>query len=877
MVPQGPTQLPDTEEELLALLNRLLQQPLQGYTEKEQQASFVQLQAVRIAAAEKLMELATSDNSKKSAVQTKLDALRQLSQVGGAEVMKQLNAYCREVQSHENAEIALLGRICQFVLASDALRGGRMTDIPGIVDELKSMVQTAGENPGVFIVTSQAAGTLEQLGHKEEAIEAYQAIVAAFQNSTDEELVSRAKAIAQHVKGMELNLEGQLRMLMTGEPDAAAKVVQTMQTLLTGEDQPDEFLLNTALQVGQLMEMVQQFTPAGQVYDLIDQRFTGVQDQELLKRATAAVTNGRKRVALIGQPFAVDGVLLDGTPFDSASLGNKVVLIDFWTTRSPGSLAEFANIERYYQMYRDKGFEVVGVNLNENLDVVKQFLGPQQLAWPTVIGPSDDTRGFLHPTAVKYGIDYIPFNILVGVDGNVIGVHLRGPKLKEELAKLLGPAPGETPAGTAPAGTPAAAPGTPPASPQPPTGTAPANPAPANPAPADPVQPPATQPPAGLPDTIPAPGNSSSQSVPRNEDTFFFVALQQAPEPSDTEPDIDRDVNPYTPADGLSPMELVDFIFDMQDKPKTIQKRPGFYDGIVQAADRILAAETPDKQREIAAGAKFDVLHAAACREDKQADQQLAEFAAQMKDSKTPKIAEQAAFFLLERKALDVDDMPLEEVPALLAELEKFVTDRTLDQRHLRLASATVHAANRLEDPDQREEYFQKFGGVFSKSGDKGLARYGKKLAKKPGQELPDLIGKPLELAGVTDLGTEFDWDEYRGKVVLVDFWATWCGPCVKAMPEVKALYEKLNDQGFEVVGISLDRKPEDLAKYLDKHEIAWTNLLGEDAKKLAETYGVKGIPTMMVVDRQGTVAAVGHKLETLKETIDKLMATDES
>jgi peroxiredoxin len=94
-------------------------------------------------------------------------------------------------------------------------------------------------------------------------------------------------------------------------------------------------------------------------------------------------------------------------------------------------------------------------------------------------------------------------------------------------------------------------------------------------------------------------------------------------------------------------------------------------------------------------------------------------------------------------------------------------------------------------------------------------------------------------------------------------------------MPKIQARYDALRSKGFDVVGVSLDRSEEDLGKYLEDQSITWENIVGDDAKQLAEKYGVRGIPTLILVDRDGTVAAVGHKLESVERTLEKLLAVE--
>ena len=110
---------------------------------------------------------------------------------------------------------------------------------------------------------------------------------------------------------------------------------------------------------------------------------------------------------------------------------------------------------------------------------------------------------------------------------------------------------------------------------------------------------------------------------------------------------------------------------------------------------------------------------------------------------------------------------------------------------------------------------------------------------------------------------------DFAGKVTLVDFWATWCKPCEKIMPELQRLFEKYSGKGFQVLGISIDKDKDRVSrinKYLKKHRISYP--VFSDAKKVPawHTYRVKAVPAMFLVDRSGQIVAewrgtVDHEL----------------
>jgi thiol-disulfide isomerase/thioredoxin len=126
--------------------------------------------------------------------------------------------------------------------------------------------------------------------------------------------------------------------------------------------------------------------------------------------------------------------------------------------------------------------------------------------------------------------------------------------------------------------------------------------------------------------------------------------------------------------------------------------------------------------------------------------------------------------------------------------------------------------------------------------------------------------------------GREVDLAKMRGKVVLVDFWATWCGPCMQEMPVLKALYEKFHTQGFEVVGVAEDESRQNLEKVIKKWDIPWPlyfdGKTANEENRISQEFGIWGIPHVMVVDRKGHLCADNVRPENLTRFLTTLLAS---
>ncbi len=128
----------------------------------------------------------------------------------------------------------------------------------------------------------------------------------------------------------------------------------------------------------------------------------------------------------------------------------------------------------------------------------------------------------------------------------------------------------------------------------------------------------------------------------------------------------------------------------------------------------------------------------------------------------------------------------------------------------------------------------------------------------------------PLASGGVLQLS------RLRGKIVYVDFWATWCGPCIDAIPSLNELYARRKDQGLALVGVSVDGVPmEKLLPYVEKYKIAYPVVLGSE--ELMLDFGpAQGLPTGFLLDREGVVRRkfVGEvTLDALDQAVGELLA----
>ena len=142
-------------------------------------------------------------------------------------------------------------------------------------------------------------------------------------------------------------------------------------------------------------------------------------------------------------------------------------------------------------------------------------------------------------------------------------------------------------------------------------------------------------------------------------------------------------------------------------------------------------------------------------------------------------------------------------------------------------------------------------------------------------------IGKPVRIQFIGTDGQEVDTAKMGGKVVLVDFWATTCSPCVRDLPQIKSLHKKYGEQGFEVIGISCDSSQqtdrEKFSQFLQRKEIPWPQFYDgkqQTENRLAQEFGINGMPHLLLIDKKGNLRFDKLRLKDgLEAKINELLA----
>lgn len=333
-----------------------------------------------------------------------------------------------------------------------------------------------------------------------------------------------------------------------------------------------------------------------------------------------------------------------------------------------------------------------------------------------------------------------------------------------------------------------------------------------------------------------------------------------------------------------TPEELMKFVSELRNppqQPKSREEMLAYMKGVatvsVQAADAILGQVKPGARFHAdATRLKLESLMMLGQMGDEKAEAAMVAFAGTLVDSPEPAVAREARRLLIVADARSTFETGgLDAAPGLVKRTAELLTADPNDTQTAMLAMQLAKAFEQTEGGEAHAATaYATFGPLFAKSGNAQIRELAESFAGT--LRRLSLPGKPMEITGTLLGGGVFNQKALAGKVVLVDFWATWCGPCVAEMPNILAQYEKYHAKGFEVVGVSLDEDRAALEAFVAEKKLPWPILFEQSGGEgwrhpMATKYGISGIPQLILIGRDGNVITLNARGDALAKRLAEL------
>lgn len=297
---------------------------------------------------------------------------------------------------------------------------------------------------------------------------------------------------------------------------------------------------------------------------------------------------------------------------------------------------------------------------------------------------------------------------------------------------------------------------------------------------------------------------------------------------------------------------------------------------VIHAADKVLSLKPTDQEAMQGYSFKLQALRMLQELGDAEAAKQFPQVIGEARADSRPGVAAVGIKFFAETGFSNWGTLSGKDQEALLDVIAEYVTQSGSGIEQLQLTMTVVDFLGDRQSDELARRLLNTLLPGFQKSKDEQVQA---NLASLEGvTRRINLPGQEMELTGTLLDGTPLDWSSYRGKVVLVDFWATWCGPCRTEVPNVLKLYHAYHDKGFDVLGISLDNAAEDARSYIEQAEIPWATMFSTNEEEhswnhpMARYYGISGIPRAILVDRDGKVVSMNARGKELARLLRKML-----
>jgi len=399
------------------------------------QVSTEQQMADRVALVEIGLELEKrelADLEKTASFQMQSQSMLELISAGNEEYRAKLMNLIEKYRKDSNPDFVRSAGFLELTLAiQDYFRDGA-NDFSNAEE---SFLKLAKAHTNDMIVVQAMSGMLSELmtqGQREPVISAMRKLADFYNQSADENIKRIAEVFEDRIYLVESKFDQISADAAKGVPGALEKYLETIRTLARRQGQ-GEYYRQTMAGV-RILEQQSLFDDVRELNEILTKTYASHPDSSVVAQVERDIEKGNQRLNLIGNPIKLVGKMQDGAPFDQSVLDNKVVVVFFWSAKDPKSARVMQLMLPMHQVFKDSGFELVGVCIDKDVDAALRVFGGKYPPWPMLF--QDGEQPF-QKMFDDLGIQMVPYMLLLDQDGNVADIHVPSQDLTGQIRKML--------------------------------------------------------------------------------------------------------------------------------------------------------------------------------------------------------------------------------------------------------------------------------------------------------------------------------------------------------------------------------------------------------------------------------------------------------